>query len=134
MGPAAVALYKSHTITAGFLGQYWWSFAGDSSRDDTSQASILYFFWYMLGTWQIGMNPTINFDNEASSGNKWDVPIGITVGNTIKVGKVPMKIQVGLDYSVVHRRDFGNRWRVKLLLTPVIPSLVKKPLLELVQR
>jgi hypothetical protein len=45
-----------------------------------------------------------------------------------------MKIQVGLDYSVVHQRDFGEQWKVKLQITPVIPGLVKKPLTQLFQR
>jgi len=132
-GPVALALYKDHLHTAGFLAQYWWSFAGN--RDgNTSHASVLYFAYRMFGTWQIGTNPIVTYNHEASSGNTWNVPIGITIGKTIKIGKVPMKIQVGLDYSVVHQRDFGEVWKAKLLLTPVIPSLLTKPLTELVQR
>ena len=134
VGPVALALYKDHEHTAGFLAQYWWSFAGDDSRDDTSHASIQYFFYRMFGAWQIGTNPIITFNDKADSDNKWTVPIGITIGKTIRVGNVPVKIQVGLDYSVVHQRDFGEIWKAKLLLTPVIPSLVTKPLTELVQR
>jgi hypothetical protein len=134
VGPVALLLYKDHEHTAGFLGQYWWSFAGDDSRDDTSHLSFQYFFYRMFGTWQIGTNPIVTFNNEADSGDKWTVPIGITIGKTIRVGKLPMKIQVGLDYSVVAPRDFGTVWKTKLLITPVIPGLVKRPLTELVQR
>ena len=134
VGPVVLALYKTRKVTAGFLGEYWWSFAGDGDRDDTSHATILYFFYYMLGEWQVGMNPTISFNDKATSGNKWNVPIGLTVGKTVKIGGLPMKIQVGLDYSVVHQRDFGEQWKVKLQITPVIPGLVKKPLTQLFQR
>jgi hypothetical protein len=35
---------------------------------------------------------------------------------------------------VVAPRDFGTVWKTKLLITPVIPGLVKRPLTELVQR
>jgi hypothetical protein len=134
VGPVFLALYKDHNVTAGTLAEYWWSFAGDGDRDDTSHASIIYFFYYNIGQWQIGTNPTISFNDKASSGNKWNVPIGLTVGKTIRIGKLPMKIQIGLDYSVIHQRDFGEQWKVKLQITPVIPSLVKKPLTQLFQR
>jgi hypothetical protein len=134
VGPVALALYKTHNVTTGALMEYWWSFAGDESRDSTSHASILYFFYYSVGTWQFGTNPTISFNDKATSGNKWNVPIGLTVGKTVKIGGLPMKIQVGLDYSVVHQRDFGEQWKVKLQITPVIPGLVKKPLTQLFQR
>jgi hypothetical protein len=134
VGPVALALYKDKRNTAGVFAQYWWSFAGDGDRNDTSHASIQYFYYRMFGAWQIGTNPIITFDNEADSDNKWNLPIGITIGKTIKVGKVPMKIQVGLDYSVVHQRDFGEVWKAKLTITPVIPSLMTRPLTKLVQR
>lgn len=134
VGPVALALYKDHEHTAGFLAQYWWSFAGDDSRDSTSHASIQYFFYRMFGTWQIGTNPIITFNDKADSDNKWTVPIGITIGKTIRVGNVPVKIQVGLDYSVVKPRDFGEVWKAKIAITPVIPSLVTRQLTQLVQR
>jgi len=42
-GPALVGVYKTKTLTAGALGQYWWSLAGSGqSRPDTSQGSLLY--------------------------------------------------------------------------------------------
>jgi len=134
VGPVALALYKDHLHTAGVFAQYWWSFAGDDSRDSTSHASIQYFFYRMFGTWQVGTNPIITFNDKADSDNKWTVPIGITIGKTIRVGKVPMKIQVGLDYSVVKPRDFGEVWKFKIDITPVIPSLMTKPLTQLFQR
>jgi hypothetical protein len=134
VGPVALALYKDKHNTAGFLAQYWWSFAGDESRDDTSHASVQYFYYRMFGAWQIGTNPIISFNNKSDGANKWTVPIGVTIGKTIKVGKLPMKIQVGLDYSVIKPDDFGELWKFKILITPVIPSLVTRNLTSLVQR
>jgi len=46
------------------------------------------------------------------------------------LGKLPIKIQLGADYSVVHEDDFGDRWKFKLLIPPVIPSMIKKPLFD----
>lgn len=133
-GPVALALYKDKRNTVGVLGQYWRSFAGDSDRDDVSLLVGQLFIWRMYGTWQVGMNPIITYNTEATSGNRWTVPIGLVVGKTHMFGKLPMKIQAGFDYSLVAPRNFGTEWKVKIMITPVIPALVKTPLLELVQR
>ncbi len=68
------------------------------------------------------------YNREASSGDKWNVPIGITVAKTTKVGTMPVKLQVGLEYSVVDQDSYGKRWLLKLNIIPVIKPLIKKPL------
>jgi hypothetical protein len=129
-GPALVGVYKTKKITAGALGQYWWSFATQgNNKPDTSKGSILYFSWYNLpDAWQIGTNPTITYNDKASSDNKWNVPIGLTVAKTTKIGSLPVKFQFGVEKSIVRQDDFGNDWQIKLNIIPVIPALVKKPL------
>jgi hypothetical protein len=62
--------------------------------------------------------------------DRWNVPIGYTAGKRLKIGKLPIKIQLGADYSMVPQDDFGHRWKFKLLISPVIPSIIKKPLLD----
>jgi hypothetical protein len=129
-GPALVGVYKTSKLTIGALGQYWWSFATQgSNKPDTSKGSILYFSWYNLpDAWQIGTNPTVTYNDKASSGNKWNVPVGLTVAKTTKIGRQPVKFQFGIEKSVVRQDNFGKDWQIKLNIIPVIPALVKKPL------
>ena len=90
---------------------------------------LLYFGFYNLpDAWQIGFNPTINYDNKATSGNKWNVPIGLVVAKTTSVAGKPVKFQFGFEYSVVTQDDFGTRFQIKLNVIPVIQSLIKKPI------
>ena len=90
---------------------------------------MLYFFVYNLpDAWQIGFNPTISYDSNASSGNRWNVPVGLFVAKTTKIGNTPVKVQLGMEYSVVQQDDFGQVAQLKLNIIPVIPSLVKNPL------
>ena len=86
-------------------------------------------FYNLENAWQIGTNPTITYNDKSSSDNKWDVPIGITVAKTTKIGAVPVKFQLGAEYFVVNQEDYGSRFQIKLNIIPVIPALVKKPLL-----
>lgn len=130
IGPALIAVYKTKKITAGVFPQYWWSYAArDSDLPSTSHGSFLYFFFYSLPeAWEIGLNPTINYNDKASSGNKWNVPIGLTVAKMTRVGKQPVKFQFGVEYSVVNEDDYGKRALIKLSIIPVIPPLIKNPL------
>ena len=128
-GPAFVAGYKAKDWIGGIFPQYTWRIAGWNSKDtpDASYLSILYFFAYSLpNAWQVGFNPTINYDDKATSGNKWNVPVGLFVSRTTKIGKLPVKYVLSIEYSVVSQYAFGQRAQVKLDIVPVIPSLVKK--------
>ncbi len=82
------------------------------------------------GQWQIGLNPTIIYNDKADLDNKWNVPIGLTVGKMTRIGKLSIKFQLGADYSVINEDDFGDRWKFKFLVTPVMPALIKKALFE----
>ena len=134
VGPTAVVGYKTRSWIAGAFPQYYFGFADRGDRGhgvrDASYLNLLYFAFYNLpDAWQIGTNPTISYDHRATSGNKWNVPIGITVAKTTKIGGVPIKFQFGVEYSVVSQDDFGQRAQIKLNVIPVIPALIRKPLL-----
>jgi hypothetical protein len=132
LGPAVVLGYKNKFLTAGIFPNYFWKIASSGqgrTTPDVSQGSLLYFLVFNLpDAWQIGMNPTITYNTKASSGNKWNVPVGLYASKTIKIGKTPVNIKAGLEYSVVSPDDFGQRAQIRFQITPVIPSLIKNPI------
>jgi hypothetical protein len=130
-GPAAIAIYKTKKYMYGVLGQYWLSYSEyGNNTPSTSHGNVVYFFYYNLpNAWQVGFNPTITYNHRASSGNKWNVPVGMVVTKTTKVGKLPVKFQLGVEYAAERQDDFGPEWRLKLNIIPVIKSLQKKPFL-----
>jgi hypothetical protein len=131
VGPAAVVGYTTKEFTAFVFPQYFFGIGGWNNKDtpDASYLSLFYGFFYNLpNAWQVGMNPTISYDNRALSGNKWNVPVGLTVAKTTKIGAVPVKFQLGLEYSVVKQDTFGQVAQIKLNVIPVIKSLIKEPI------
>lgn len=131
VGPAAVLGYKTKEWIGGIFPQYTWGIGGWNGADkpDASYLSMLYFFYYNLpNAWQIGTSPTISYDAKASSGNRWNVPVGITVSKMTKIGDVRVKLQLGLEYSVVKQDNFGQVAQIKLNIIPVISSLIRNPL------
>jgi hypothetical protein len=132
VGPAFVFGYKNDLLSTGIFPNYFWK-VGSSGQDrdtpDISQGSLLYWLNINLpDAWQVGFNPTITYNDQASSGNKWNVPVGLYVGRTIKFGQLPVNIKTGFEYSVVSPDDFGQRAQFRIQITPVIPSLIKNPI------
>jgi hypothetical protein len=131
-GPAGVLGYKTKKIVAGIFPQYHFGFAsrGDQKdKPDASYMNMLYFFFYNLPeAWQVGFNPTITYDNKATDGNQWNVPVGLVATKTTKIGGGPVKFQLGMQYSVVSQDTFGPRWLLKLNVIPVIQSLIPEAL------
>jgi hypothetical protein len=133
VGPAAVVGYMTKKVVAGVFPQYYFGIGSRGDRDDdvrdASYLNLLYFLVLNLpDAWQVGMNPTINYDHRASSGNKWNVPLGLIAAKTTQFGKLPVKLQLGIEYSIVSQDDFGQRAQIKLNVIPVIPALVGNPI------
>ncbi len=128
LGPAVVVGYKTKKWTAVVFPNYFWKIgeAGQGDKPDVNNGSMLYMFAYDLAdAWQVGMNPTISYNHAATDGNKWNVPVGLFISKTIRLGKTPVNIKLGSEYSVVSEDDFGKRWNFRLMITPVLPSFIQ---------
>jgi hypothetical protein len=129
VGPSGVLGYVTKEFTVVVLPQYYFGIGGWGDKPSANYMSLLYAFIYHLPDgWDIGTNPTVSYDHTASSGNQWNVPVGLFVGKMVKIGKMPVKFQLGIEYSVVKENDFGQRAQIKFNIIPVIPSLIKHPL------
>ncbi len=129
-GVTAVIGYMAENWMAGIYPQYYWGIADQGRDDDVRDASfgnMFYWFWYNLtDSWQIGFSPTINYDRQAESGNRWNVPVGLGVSKVTSIGQMPIRIEIGAEYSVVNEDDFGQEMLFKLNLIPVVPRPIKR--------
>ena len=74
------------------------------------------------GAASIGMGPTISIDWEAESGNQLTLPIGLGITKTVKWGKMPIKMRLEPQYSIIKPDSLGTTWNIRLQITPVIKS------------
>jgi hypothetical protein len=132
LGPAVVFGYKTKKWTAVLFPNYFWrvgSHDQDRDTEDISQGSLLYALTFNLpNAWQAGTNPTITYNDKASSGNKWNVPVGVFVGKTTMICDMPVNIKFGIEYSVISEDDYGKILAFRLQVTPVIKSLIQNPI------
>jgi hypothetical protein len=132
IGPTAIIGYKTKDWILGAFPQYFFkigSIGDQAGKPDASFMQLLYFGWLNLpDAWQVGLSPVISYDDKATKGNKWNVPIGLAVAKTTAIAKQPVKFQFGVEYSVVSEDDYGKRFLIKLNVIPVIESLIKNPI------
>jgi len=130
VGPAAGGGYITDKFMIAALVQQWWSFAGDADRKHTNQVSILPLVYRFFGEgWSVGYSGNILADWTARGGDVWTVPIGLSLGKVIKLGILPVQVQIAGQYFA-HRPEGGPEWNVQLQLTPVIPKLIQKTLFQ----
>jgi hypothetical protein len=126
VGPGALVGYLSDKWIAGALLQNWWSFAGSESRASTNSMNLQPFVSYFLpDAWSIGYSGNILANWKNSEGSDYTVPIGLGVAKVVKLGKLPVRLGLALQWMAVQPDRFGQQWNVQLTVAPVIPKLVK---------
>jgi hypothetical protein len=98
-----------------------WSFAGWGDND-VSQLLIQPFVNYNLPDgWYLVSAPTITANWEASSGNKWTVPLGGGVGKLFMLDKLPINTQLQAFYNV-ERPDLAADWQLRFQFQFLFPK------------
>jgi hypothetical protein len=128
VGPAIGGGYITNKFMIACLAQQWWSFAGDEDRASTSQLNLLPLLYRFFGEgWSVGYSGNPVADWEAPSGEKWTVPLGVSLGKVIMFGLLPVQLQVAGQYFV-EKPTGGPKWNAQIQITPVIPRLINKTL------
>jgi hypothetical protein len=121
MRPAAVALTIQGPWVFGALANQQWSFAGWGDQD-VSQMLIQPFVNYNLPDgWYLSSAPIITANWEASSGDKWTVPLGGGVGKLFRLDKLPINTQLQAFYNV-ERPDLAADWQLRFQFQFLFPK------------
>lgn len=119
-GPTALVVKQTPKgTTLGMLANHLWSYAGKDDRPGVS-ATLLQPF--VTQTFHNGMS--IGANTEASYNWKqkqWTVPIDITLGQLVRIGRQPMQISMSGKYYA-ERPSGGPDWGLRLTLTFLFPE------------
>jgi hypothetical protein len=113
-----------HLKMADYLKE-WTSKAGEDNRLDVNQMLIQPFVNYNPGKGlAIGSAPIITANWEASSGQKWTVPLGAQISQIIPIGKIPVNFLLGA-YYYVEKPDNGPDWSLRFQFALLFPKKEK---------
>jgi hypothetical protein len=124
MGPTAVVLHlkPGDPWVYGALVNNVWSLSSSQRGGGYNNFLIQPFVNYNLpGGTYINTVPIITADWKADSGQRWTVPLGLGVGHIFHLGKLPVNMQVGGYYNVVHP-DNGPNWQLRLQAQLMFPK------------
>lgn len=122
LGPSAVVLAQPGNWSLGVLASNIWSVAGPNSRPSVNRMSVQYFITYNLkDDWSVSMAPTIVADWNASSSDRWLVPVGGGIGKLVFWGKSPIDLSASF-YVNVAKPDGGPNWQLNLQVAFLFPK------------
>ena len=124
LGPSAVALKMTKDWVVGAVASNVWSVTEDSGRASVNQFLIQPFVNYNFPTKPgryLTFSPVITSNWEADSGQKWTVPLGLGIGQVMKIGKQPVNLQLAGFYNVV-RPDQASRWSMRAQFVFMFPK------------
>ncbi len=120
-GPTAVVLKQQGGWTYGALVNQLWSFAGNTTRSDVSQFYIQPFVAYTthrVWTMTVSSESTANW--EADSGERWTVPVILSVSRLSTFGIFPASYQIGAGVYTVTPTG-GPSWKARFAISVLLP-------------
>jgi len=121
-GPTGVILKQSGRWTYGALVNQVWSFAGNDSRADVSQ---LYLQPFLVYTTPTAVSFAVNSESianwKAARGEKWTIPINVSVSKVATFGPLNASYQFGAGYYV-DKPEGGPDWQLRASITLLLPK------------
>jgi hypothetical protein len=123
LGPSVVVLSMPGHWVLGALVNNVWSIAGAKSNSFLFQ----YFVNYNFGNsgWYLTSSPIITANWDAPAGQQWVVPFGAGAGKLLRVGKLPVNVNV-LGFWNAWKPDVGPDWTVRVQAAILLPTSLFK--------
>ncbi len=119
LGPTFVGLVQKEGWTVGLLANQIWSVAGNDDRQNVNSMFLQPFVSYTTEThttFTVNTESTYNWEN-----SEWTVPLNLMVSQILKIGKLPVSIQLGGRYYA-EAPSGGPEWGLRLNFTLLFPT------------
>jgi hypothetical protein len=123
LGPAFVALRMHHGSpwVYGFLVNNVWSASGGDDPTYNKLTLQPFVNYNLPDGWYLTSSPVVTADWKAHGGDRWTVPIGGGVGKIVRLGRLPLNLQLGAYYNV-ERPTNGSDWSVRAQVQLLLPK------------
>lgn len=119
MGPTGVILKQDGPWTYGALANHIWSFARDDNRKEVNSTFLQPFLAY---TFKTATTLTVNTESTYDwIDEQWNVPLFAGVSQVVKIGKLPVSLQLGGQYWV-EGPDSAPDWSLRFAIVFLLPK------------
>lgn len=120
LGPEFIVQKVFGSSYAAIFPQHQWDIAGDNY--DYSRTTIeLVGGVHLPNAWTVFTDSKWNYD---WVDDQWTIPLNLTVSKVTKIGNLPVKFQVGVDYFAEANDAFGQDFAITFGITPVVPNFI----------
>ena len=121
VGPSVVYMTMPGPWMIGAVASHQWSVGGWGDRE-VSETSIQPIIIYHLPEgWYLVSVPLITADWKAASDNRWTVPVGGGAGKVVKLGKLPLNLQLQAFYNVERPAAHAD-WQLRFQMMFLFPQ------------
>jgi hypothetical protein len=122
LGPAVVVLTIQGQWVVGALANQQWSYAGWGDKDVSAMLIQPFINYNLPHGWYLSSAPIITANWKASADERWTVPIGGGIGKIVRLGKLPVNLQLQAFYNVVSPKEFGPDWQLRFQVQLLFPK------------
>jgi len=129
-GPSIAFLHEDASpLVIGLVANNIWTFGGATGRNATNQMLLNPVVSYHFADgWALASSPEITA-NWIASGNKWTVPVGGDVSKVVRIGELPLKLEVAAYYNAIRPTASQDPWQFQGKLTFVFSEQQAPPVL-----
>jgi hypothetical protein len=130
-GPSVAFIHKdAGPWVFGLVANNIWTFDGATVGNATNEMLLNPFFSYHFADgWALSSSPEITA-NWIATGNKWTVPFGGGVSKVVRVGDLPLKLEVGAYYNAIRPTPSQDPWQLQARLTFVFSEQQTRPVVR----
>jgi hypothetical protein len=124
VGPTAAAIRYDGPWTYGTLISNVWSVAGNAGRNAVNQMQLEPLLSYNFPhnpDRSVSFSPTFTADWKASGGERWTLPLGVGLGQLVKLGAQSVGLQATAYYYVA-KPTGGPNWTLELQVQFLFPK------------
>jgi hypothetical protein len=121
-GPAAVGVYTSGPWVVGTLANNQWSFEGWGTEEVNALFIQPFVHYNFKHGWYLTTAPIITADWNATHDEVWTLPVGGGVAKILKLGKLPVNVQLAAYYNAVTPETYGADWQLRLQFQFLFPE------------
>lgn len=118
LGPEVLIGYFQKWGVLAIFPSHQWDVTGSN---DISLTSIQPIATYLpSGGWAVGTSGILTYDWNAE---QWTIPINLQLSKTIKLGKMPWKFTLEINYYIERSDALGPEWMMGFNMTPIVPNV-----------
>jgi len=126
-GPEAIMGYIQKWGLLALFPYHQWDVAGWAEETYSTTNVQTFVMLTPGGGWAVGTQPIMSYNwQEPSPSDRWTIPLNLVISKTIMMGKLPLKIDLDLNYYVEKPRAFGPEWMVGINITPIVPNFIDR--------